>query len=95
VFDGYDEIARLHVYDKCVELDISWSEVEEMIAVGEVIEEHHFDDLAVKEIRLLVDWKQPLHMVCVVHHDRRLVVFRTIYIPTLDQWKPGFRERRK
>ncbi|MDP9822657.1 hypothetical protein [Nocardioides massiliensis] len=66
-----------------------------MLDGGEVIEAHVFDDLMVKEIRLLLDWDVPLHVVYVVHHDRRLIVFRTIYLPTLNEWQPGFRERRK
>lgn len=94
MFDEYDHIARLHVYEKCTALDITWSEVEAMIDGGEVIEEHVFDDLMMKQIRLLIDWLRPLHLVYLVHHDRRLVVYRTIYIPTLDEWQPGFRRRK-
>lgn len=94
MYDDYDHIARLHVFDKCVELDITWSEVESILQSGEVIEEHVFSDLMVKEIRLLLGWVLPLHLVYIVHHDRRLVVYRTIYAPTFVEWKPGFRERR-
>jgi hypothetical protein len=65
-----------------------------MLDGGEVIEEHVFDDLMVKQIRLLIEWLQPLHVVYVVHHDRRLVVYRTIYVPTLDEWEAGFRQRK-
>lgn len=95
MYDDYNHIARIHVYDKCVAIDITWTEVEAMIDRGEVIEEHVFDDLMIKQIRLLIDWRQPLHLVYLVHHDRRLVVYRTIYVPTLDQWEPGFRRRKK
>ncbi len=31
MYDDYDHIARVHVYDKCVEIDITWSEVEAML----------------------------------------------------------------
>lgn len=92
--EGYDHIARLHVYAKCIELDVTWAEVEAMLVNSEVIEEHFFDDLMVKQVRLLGGWIVPLHTVHVVHHDRRLVVCRTVYVPTLERWKPGFRERR-
>ena len=95
MYDDYEHIARVHVYDKCVEIDITWSEVEAMLDGGPVIEEQVFQDLMVKEIRLLIDWARPLHVVYIVHHDRRLVVYRTIYVPTLDEWEPGYRERRK
>ena len=95
MYDEYEHLARIHVYDKCVEVDISWSEVEALLDAGQVIEEHAFNDLMVKEIRLLIDWIRPLHVVYIVHHDRKLVVYRTIYVPTLDEWEPGFRERRK
>lgn len=66
-----------------------------MIHCGEVIEQHALGDLMVKEIRLLIEWREPLHLVYVVHHDRRLVVYRTLYVPTLDQWEPDFRTRRR
>ena len=66
-----------------------------MIHGGEVIEQHALGDLMVKEIRLLIEWREPLHLVYVVHHDRRLVVYRTLYVPTLDQWEPDFRTRRR
>ena len=95
MYDEYEHLARVHVYAKCVELDITWSEVEVLLDAGEVIEEHALDDLMVKQIRLLIDWKRPLHVVYIVHHDRKLVVYRTIYVPTLDEWQAGFRERRK
>jgi hypothetical protein len=87
--------SRGHVYDKCVAIDITWSEVQALLDDGEVIEEHVFRDLMVKEVRLLVNWARPLHVVYIVHHDRKLVVYRTIYVPTLDEWEPGYRERRK
>jgi hypothetical protein len=95
MYDDYTHIARVHVYDKCVAIDITWSEVQALLDGGEVIEEHIFDDLMVKEIRLLIDWARPLHVVYIVHHDRRLLVYRTISVPTLDEWEPGYRERRK
>lgn len=88
MFDDYNHIARIHVCGKCVAIDLTWSEVEEMIDGREVIEEHVFNGLAVIQIRLLIDWREPLHIVYPVHHDRKLVVYRTIYIPTLDQWEP-------
>ncbi|MDT0203023.1 hypothetical protein [Nocardioides sp. AE5] len=95
MYDGYEHLARVHVYEKCAAIDVTWTEIEGMLATGEVIEEHVFNDLMVKEIRLLLDWSRPLHLVYIVHHDRRLVVYRTIYVPTLEEWRPGFRERRK
>ncbi|MEO9138921.1 MAG: hypothetical protein ABI345_07615 [Jatrophihabitans sp.] len=95
MYDDYAQLARLHVYDKCVEIDVTWSEIEALLDAGEVIEEHAFNDLMVKEIRLLIDWRLPLHVVYLVHHDRKLVVYRTMYVPTLEYWEPGFRERRK
>jgi hypothetical protein len=42
VYDDYDHIARVHVYDKCVAIDITWSEVQALLDDGEVIEEHVF-----------------------------------------------------
>lgn len=95
MYDDYEHLARVHVYDKCVAIDITWAEVEGLINGGTVIEEHAFNDVMVKEIRLLIDWVEPLYLVYLVHHDRKLVVYRTIYVPTLGAWLPGFRERRR
>ena len=88
-------MARTHVFDKCFEIDITWAEFEALVDAGEVIEEHLLSDLAVKQIRLLAEWTRPLHVVYFVHHDRMLVVFRTLYEPTLNDWFPGYRSRRR
>jgi YgiT-type zinc finger domain-containing protein len=74
VFDDYRHIVRDHVYDKCWRLDITWAEVERLIDAADVIETHDLGDEGVKEIRILLDWKRPLHLVYVVNHERQLVV---------------------
>jgi hypothetical protein len=46
-------------------------------------------------IRLLLGWTRPLHLVYVVNEAQRLIIYRTIDVPDLQHWKPGFRERRR
>jgi hypothetical protein len=95
VYDRYRHLVRDHVYDKCWQLDITWAEVMRLVDSGDVVEEHDLGDGGVKEIRLLLGWRRPLHLVYVVNDTQRLVVYRTIYEPNLQHWKPGFRARRR
>lgn len=67
----------------------------QLIDSGDVVEEHDLGGDGVKEIRLLLGWKRPLHVVYVVNDLQRLVVYRTIYEPNLQHWRPGFRVRRR
>lgn len=97
MLDEYRHVLRDHVFDKCWELDITWSEVEQLLDAGEVIEEYRYDAHGerVKQVRLLLDWKRPLHVVYEVYRSRKEVVFITIYEARLAHWKPGYRERRR
>jgi hypothetical protein len=95
MYEHYRHLIRDHVYDKCWQLDITWTEVLRLVDTGFVIEEHDLGETGVKAIRLLLGWSRPLHLVYVVNDAQRLVVYRTIYEPDLQHWKPGFRERRR
>lgn len=53
-------MVREHVYDKCWSLDVTWAEVENLIAAGRVVERQEQTASRLKEIRLL-DWSRPLH----------------------------------
>ena len=48
-----------------------------------------------KEIRLLLEWKLPLHLVYVVNERKQLLIYRTVYVPDAAHWQPGYRERRR
>ena len=95
MYDAFRHLVREHVYDKCWLLDITWAEVERLLDGGEVVEQHLLGDGDVKEIRLLLEWVRPLHVVYVVSERLRLVVYRTLYEPDTEHWHPGFRERRR
>jgi len=43
----------------------------------------------------LVWHDRPLHLVYIVDHERRVVIYRTIYRPDLAHWEPGFRVRKR
>ncbi len=47
-----------------------------------------------KEIRLLLEWKFPLHLVYVVNEREQLVIYRTVYVPDAAHWH-RYRERRR
>jgi len=95
MFDEYRHLIREHVFDKCWQLDITWAELEQLIDNGEVIEDHDLGESGVKEIRLLLEWKHPLHLVYLVNHGEQLVIYRTVYAPDAAHWHPGYRERRR
>lgn len=56
MYDDHEHIARVHVYDKCVEIDISWSEVGALLDGGEMIEAHAFNELMERRSELLTEW---------------------------------------
>ena len=95
MYDGYRHLVRDHVYDKCWHLDITWAEVERLLDTGEVIEEHDLGTEGRKQIRLLLDWLRPLHLVYVVNDSAQIVVYRTLYEPDTEHWHAGFRQRRR
>lgn len=63
-----------------------------LTGTGEVIEESVLAD-GFKEMILLVDWREPLHVVVVVddvHREGRVV---TVYEPAPDRWSDDYRRR--
>jgi hypothetical protein len=94
MYDDYRRLIREHVFDKCWQLDITWAELEVLIDSGQVIEAHDLGDAGLKEIRLLLEWKLPLHLVYLVNEREHLVIYRTVYVPDAAHWQPGYRERK-
>lgn len=62
---------------------------------GEVVEETTDDHGCPKHVILVTGWHRPLHVVMVINHEDRMLVYLTVYEPDLDHWNPGFRERRR
>lgn len=82
-----------HVFDKVRSIDMTLAEFEELLGVGEVIEETAVDG-GVKELVLIVDWSRPLHVVMVVddaREERRIV---TVYEPDEERWSADFKVRK-
>jgi hypothetical protein len=95
MYDDYRHLIREHVFDKCWQLDITWAELDVLIDSGQVIESHDLGEAGLKEIRLLLEWKLPLHLVYVLNERKHLVIYRTVYVPDAAHWQPGYRERRR
>ena len=94
VFAEYRHVVRDHVYDKCWELDLTWAEVEDLLTQGEVVEKTDVDELRIKYVTLV--WHdRPLHLVYIVDHERRVVIYRTIHRPDLAHWESAFRVRKR
>ncbi len=89
MYDDYRHLIREHVFDMCWRLDITWAELEVHIDSGQVIESHDLGVAGLKEIRLLLEWKLPLHLVYIVNERKQLVIYRTVYVPDAAHWQPG------
>ena len=70
------------------------AEFEQLLGVGEVIEETRLGDDEVKELVLVVEWVRPLHVVLVADAFRREQRIVTVYEPDRDRWSADFRGRR-
>jgi len=79
--------------DEGWQLDIT--ELDVLIDSGRVIESHNLGETGLKEIRLLLHWKLPLHLAYVVNEREQLVIYPTIYVPDAAHWHLGYRERRR
>ena len=83
-----------HAFDKLVALDVTYAELRNALSgYSEVIEEITVAD-GVKEVVLLVDWRNPLHVVVVIDRWRREERVVTLYGPDGDLWSRDFRRRR-
>lgn len=71
------------------------AEFEQLLGVGEVIEETRLGDDEVKELVLVVEWVRPLHVVLVADASRGEQRIVTVYEPDRDRWSADFRRRRR
>lgn len=92
---GYRLVVREHVFDTSWALDVTLREIEARLESSIVVERRETDRHHVREIRLLREGAPPLHVVYAIDHEKRIVVFITVYEPDLEYWRPGFRERRR
>ena len=90
----YPCVLTEHVFDKVRSLDMNLAEFEAVLTgTGEVIEESLLAD-GLKEVVLLIDWRQPLHVVVVVDDEHREERVVTVYEPAPDRWSDDYRRRR-
>ena len=83
-----------HAFDKLREADCGFAEFEILLENAEIIEEQHLGSEAVKELLLLLDGQRPLHVVVVSDERRGEERVVTVYEPSLERWRAGYRERR-
>lgn len=70
---------------------ISASEVEHVVAEGEVIEDHPEDVRGPSCLMLGSGGGRPIHVVCAPKNEYSAVI--TAYVPDPSQWSPDFRRR--
>jgi hypothetical protein len=80
--------------DKVRMLDMTLAEFEQLINIGEVIEEVALGEAQTKELTLVVEWLRPLHVVIVVDDSASEERIVTVYEPDPDRWSADFRRRR-
>lgn len=83
-----------HAFDKLREVDCGFAEFEVLLENAEIIEEHDVGPEAVKELLLLLHWQRPLHVVVVSDERRGEERIVTVYEPSPERWRAGYRERR-
>ncbi len=84
-----------HVFDKIRSIDMALAEFEQLLAGGEVIEEHEIASGQLKEVVLMIDWRSPLHVVVVVDALRGEERIVTVYEPDPLRWSHDYRRRRR
>ena len=88
-------VFRAHAIKRMFERQISDDDVRHVLETGEVIEEYP-DDIPFPS-RLMLGWRgfRPLHIVIADNADTDETIVITAYEPDLDQWEPGYTERKK
>lgn len=84
-----------HVFGKVRALDIALAEFEQLLGVGEIIEQTPLQTLVVKQLLLVVGGSRPLHVVVVVDDIRQEERIVTVYEPDSARWSADFRRRRR
>ncbi|MFH0926387.1 MAG: DUF4258 domain-containing protein [bacterium] len=73
---------------------ISSADVREIIKYGEIIEDYPMDPRGHSCLLLGYDNKnRPIHVVCSPKEDYLAII--TAYIPGLEEWKKGYKEKKK
>lgn len=85
---------RRHAFDKLRAIDLPLREFQALLETGEVIAEAQVGILAHKELVLLVQWRDPLHVAIVVDEAREEERIVTVYEPDRTEWSTDFRRRR-
>jgi hypothetical protein len=74
---------------------ISLDDIKSVLGSGIIIESYP-DDYPYPSY-LLLGWcnSRPIHIVIAKNTDNHQTIIITVYEPDLDQWLPGFKERKK
>ena len=88
-------VFRVHAIRRMFERGISDDDVRHALANGETIEDYP-DDTPFPS-RLVLVWRgpRPLHVVVATDPQAGEDIVVSVYEPSLDQWGPGFRKRRR
>jgi hypothetical protein len=91
----YRKLLSEHAFDKLRLLDCTFAEFDTCLRHAEVIEETEVEFGQLKELVLVVDWRDPLHVAVVVDDVRQEERVVTVYQPDPEQWSSDYRRRRR
>lgn len=93
---AYDELYfRFHAIERMLEHDVLDTDVRDVLENGDVIESVTDQFGMPKHLYLGFVEKRPIHVATIDDDDAKRTEIVTVYEPTIDQWNPGFRTRRR
>jgi hypothetical protein len=86
---------RVHALKRMFQRQISAAAVLHVLDTGATIEQY-LDDFPYPS-RLILGWwnSRPIHVVVADNTEEGIRIVITVYQPSLEEWEPGFRKRKK
>jgi hypothetical protein len=86
---------RVHALKRMFQRQISAAAVLHVLDTGAAIEQY-LDDFPYPS-RLILGWwnSRPIHVVVADNTEEGIRIVITVYQPSLEEWEPGFRKRKK
>lgn len=102
MFDEIKALARAqriewkkHALKRLFERGISRDQVFEVLSDCELVEEHELERPLPSILVLGYSGNDPLHVMLAVDQAENLLWVITLYKPTLDEWEPDYKTRRR
>ena len=87
-------VYRVHAVRRMFEREITVSDVEQVLATGEVVEDYPEDRPYPSRLVFGFAGARPLHVVAAENIAEQQTIVITVYEPDPTQWDPTFRRRK-